>query len=250
MAGAKTTCRERFAYSRDETKQMPLRIRPFRPSDTGRLRIICEQTAIERPFLPYLDEPRLASAFYLDPYLELESECCFVAEVDDHIAGYLVGTLQTQRFETMRQRWLRKRLPRILRMHLAGLVRGRYRALSHRILAARYVEIVGSRGRDADRLGHVDTSRYPAHCHLQVAPEARQHRPGLPLMLTFHEHLKAHGVPGQHSSVVERADGDRYSRMLLGLRFRVVHERTFSYIDRPALVDSAIWRERILIREM
>lgn len=230
---------------------MTMLVRPFVASDTDRLRTICQQTAIERPFLPYLDEPRFACAFYLDPYLQLEGESCFVAEIGQEIVGYLVGARDSVLFERQLDSHLRRRLAGLLRLHFEGTVRGRYRnALSHRLLARAYLRLILGRPRETSHLERfVDLSRYPAHCHLQVAPEARAKRAGLALMLQFHKYLKASGVPGQYSSVAEEVGREGYSRMLLAMRFRVVHESTFTRHENPALIHPGAWRERILVRE-
>src|SRR5262245_56617866 len=119
---------------------MPLDIRQFKPDDAPRLRVICEQTAFERPFLPYVEDPRLACAFYLDPYLELEPQSCFVAVVDDDVVAYIVGSRDTARFRGSFDAWLRRKLPHLVCMHVGGFVRGRYRhLLSHRLLVTRYL---------------------------------------------------------------------------------------------------------------
>jgi hypothetical protein len=227
---------------------MTLLVRPFAANDTNRLRAICHQTALERPFLPYVDEPRFALAFHLDPYLEIESESCFVAELDGEIAGYIVGTCDSARFQPALHTYLRKRLPGLLWLHATGITR--YRTGSHRILLRMYLRMLRSDAAESLAAGHgIDLARYPAHCHLQVAPEARARRAGLALMLKFHEHLKSRRVPGQYSSVVEQADQEGYSRMLIGLRFRLVHEQTFTCRERPSLIHSGTWRERVLVRE-
>lgn len=236
---------------KSELSNMTLLVRPFVANDASRLRAICHQTVGERPFLPYVDAPFLASAFYLDPYLQLESESCFVAEHEGEIVAYLVGTSDTRRFQFERIRYYRRHLPAYLVEHCMAMLGGRnIHPYSHRLLAKIYLGIIRGRFQDTSAIERVvDLEQYPAHCHLQVAPEAREKRAGLALMLKFHEYLKARRVPGQYSSLVEEVGREGYSRMLLAMRFKSLQEGTFTRSERPSLVHAGIWRERILVRE-
>lgn len=237
---------------KSELLVMALLVRSFVAGDTARLRAICHQTVGERPFLPYVDDPCFASAFYLDPYLQLEAESCFVAEYEGSIVGYLVGTCDLKRFHDGLVGYFRRHLPEYLLAHFKGMIHGVYsHALSHRLLAKIYVRIIFGRFQDASSIGRViDLHHYPAHCHLQVAQEARDKRVGLALMLKFHEYLKARHISGQHSSLVEEVGREGYSRMLLAMRFRAVQEGIFTRQERPTLIHAGTWRELILVRDI
>ena len=231
---------------------MALEIRPFHASDTARLRAICCETAAERPFLPWLEEPRLACEFYLEPYLELESESCFVAALDGQIVGYIVGTRDTQAFKQRERIRTERRLVRLLQIHGDGVLKRRLNhLLSHREIGKMYWKALHGRVRKAVTTSrYYDVKTYPAHCHLQVVPEARRKCVGLGLMLKFHEYLKSQGVPGHHGSVVEEAGKESFSSMLLALRFRVVYEKEFTARDMKTLMHPGVWKQRILIREL
>lgn len=231
---------------------MPLTVRPFVPTDTGRLRSICCETADEYPFLPYVDEPRFACPFFLDPYLELESESCFVAEMDDHIVGYLAGTRDTAQFSLRQNSSKQRRLRQLLQIQLQALLSSKFcHMLSHAVLTKMYWDVLlGRLHRRPSSGGYFDIQRYPAHCHLQIVSEARGKCVGLALMLEFHKYLKAHGVPGHHGFVVEELGRGGMSEMLLALRFRLVHERQFTSRDVRTLIHPGTWQERILIREL
>lgn len=227
---------------------MALRIRPFAASDTGRLRSICCETAAERPFLPWVEEPRFASVFFLETYLELESASCFVAELDGHIIGYLVGTRNAKRFWVRENILLRRRLHQLLQIYVAGLVNKRFRHyLNHVVLAKTCCRILLGRLHRSTNSGYFDLDRFPANCHLQVVPGARGAGAGLALLLKFGEYLKANGVHGVHGSVVEEAGHENFSRMLVALGLRVIHEKQFTSRECPTLIHSGIWKERVLV---
>lgn len=231
---------------------MTLQVRPFQLADTGRLRCICCETAAERPFLPWIEEPRLAPGMFLDPYLEVESESCFVAEVNGHIVGYLVGTQDSMRFRERLRIGAQSRMLRLLKIQMQGVVNGRFRHfLSHRVLASTYSSVLFGRLRKKPESGgYFDIHRYPAHCHLQVVPEARGKGAGLALLLQFYAHLKASRIPGAHGSVVEQAGRETLSAMLLAMNFRVVHEERFTARDVKTLIHPGVWQERVLVREL
>lgn len=230
---------------------MVLQIRPFAESDTRSLHSICCQTVAERPFLPWIDEPRLACDFFLDPYLELERESCFVAELDGQIVGYLVGTREAKRFWLREKAFLRQRLRQLMQVHLAAAVRNRvHHLLTHAVLAKIYWKVLSGRLHERSSSNHLDIRRFPAECHLQVVPEARGRYVGLALMLKFHEYLKAEGIQGHHCIVTEEAGREAFSRMMLALRYRLVHERQFTSRDVRTLVHPGTWQERILVREL
>lgn len=231
---------------------MGFEIRPFQASDAERLRTICCETAAEQPFLPWLDEPRLACEFYLDPYLELESESCFIAARDGRIVGYIVGTRDEKQFRLREQNRVQRRLLRLLQIQAEGVINRRFsHFLSHRVLAKMYLKALYSRLRNTTRPNqYYDLDRYPAHCHVQVAREARGKSAGLALMMTFHKYLKANGVCGHHGSVIEEAGRENFSSMLLALRFHVVHERQFTSRDVRTLIHPGVWKERVFVREL
>lgn len=231
---------------------MILQVRPFRATDTGPLRSICCETAAERPFLPWVEEPRLAPGLFLDPYLELESESCFVAEMDGHIVGYLVGSRDSTRFRELQRIGARRRMLRLLKLQMQGIANRRFRYFrSHGVLAkAYYNALLGGLRKKPVSNGHFDINRYPAHCHLQVVPGVRGKGAGLALMLGFQEYLKANGIPGVHGSVTEEAGRETFTPMLLALKFRVVHEEQFTARDVKTLIHPGVWTERVLVRDV
>jgi len=229
---------------------MAVDVRPFQVNDTESLRAICCATAPEQPFLPWLEVPRLACELFLDPYLELESESCFVGLLDGRVVGYIVGTRDERTFRLRQRTRLQHRLIRLLRIHIEGVTERRFTHLfSHRAMAKIYWKaLAGLRERTSDP--YYDMDRYPATSHIQVVPEARGKSVALALMLQFHKHLKAHGAPGYHGVAVEESGREDFSRMLLALQFRQVHELQFTSRDVRTLVHPGLWKRRVFVREV
>ena len=230
---------------------MGLRIRSFAPDDTEPLRAICCTTVADRPFLPWADDPRLACEFFLDPYLALEPASCFVAELHGNIVGYLVGTRDAKSFSLRQSVHMQQRLLRLLKMHVGATVTGRFRHfLTHYMLAKAYWNLLAARVHRRADSEYFDLERYPAHCHVQVLPEARGKCVGLALMLKFHEYLKANGVRGHHGAVVEESGRESFSQMLQALKFRFVHEKQFTAREVKTLLHPGTWKERVFVREL
>lgn len=107
--------------------------------------------------------PASEAAVYLDPYMDLEPESLFVAVIDGALAGYLVGCLDSARFpredERIVQAIRRYRLlfrPRTAAFFARGLIDVALAALRHEPTAGDFAD-----------------ARWPAHLHINVAPEAR-----------------------------------------------------------------------------
>ena len=229
---------------------MSILIRPYSTRDATALEAICRETAAERPFLPIVDDVRLASFFYAEPYLSLEPESALVAELDGKVVGYLVAARDTPGFQRQLSAHLARRWPELARLHLTGTVRGGHRSwLSQRFFLRQYYDML-TRRTTLEGGSVVDFSKYPAHCHLQVAPSARAKSVGLMLMLRFQQSLKQAGVAGQHCMVMEPAGHHAYSRMMQALGAELLRDTTFTRAEQPALVDSRVWHERILVRAL
>ncbi len=172
-----------------------------------------------------------------------------VAELDHQVVGYIVGTVDARQFEHQLERYLRSRIGDIFLTHLMGTLKGSFRhTLSHRLIIRRYLALIRGERNSEEIVRHVELDLYPAHCHLQVAPEARAKRVGLFLMLKFQEILKAKGVRGQYSTVTEEVSHENYSKMLLAMGFRAIYGSTFTTRERPSLIHQGIWRDQVLVR--
>ena len=75
-------------------------IRPFRSDDLDALYAICLQTGDHgADATAHYRDPRIIGEIFAAPYALLEPELAFVAEDDEGVAGYVIGTADTRAFE-------------------------------------------------------------------------------------------------------------------------------------------------------
>jgi len=78
-------------------------VRPYRPGDLDALYEICLKTGDNGADATHLyQDPRLIGEIYAGPYAALEPDHAFVAEDDQGVAGYVIGTPDTRAFEARR----------------------------------------------------------------------------------------------------------------------------------------------------
>ena len=79
--------------------------RPLAPSDVDPLYAICLATGDSGEDATHLyKNPRLMGHIYAGPYAQLCPELCFVAEDEDGVGGYVIGTTDTRAFEQRMER--------------------------------------------------------------------------------------------------------------------------------------------------
>ena len=161
-----------------------LTLRPYRPDDLSALYAICLQTgdASKDATLLHTD-PQLIGHIYAAPYGVLEPENVFVAEDDEGVAGYVVGTHDSDRFENRLERdWWPD-------------------------LRARYADTTGMTEADRSRIAAIMrpesspadiVARYPAHIHMNLLARLRGQRVGTRLLDLWVTQAKAAGVSGIH----------------------------------------------------
>ena len=157
-------------------------IRPYRPSDLPALRRICLLTGNDGTDATgqYSDDGLLPDAF-LEPYVTLVPETCWVVELDGRPVGYLVAALDTEGFL---QRW---------RAEWAPVFRARHPG---REAGAEWVYDVGD-GAEPGYWAQVRRS-HPAHLHIDLLPEAQGQGSGRALMRQLGLAAVAADVPGIH----------------------------------------------------
>jgi len=75
-------------------------VRPYRPGDLDALYDICLKTGDNGADATHLyRDPRIIGEIYAAPYATLEPDYAFVAEDDQGVAGYILGTPDTRAFE-------------------------------------------------------------------------------------------------------------------------------------------------------
>jgi ribosomal protein S18 acetylase RimI-like enzyme len=166
------------------------RLRAATPDDLPALYRVCLRTGDAGKDATHLqDDPDLLGEVFVGPYVMLEPNLAFTLEGPRGPAGYVLGALDTRRFNRrLKSEWL----PRLRKLHAdpggdpkewegSDWVR---HALHHPFLDLPPV-----------------LEPYPSHAHIDLLAEARGHGIGRHLMQTMMEHLAALGSPGLHLQV-------------------------------------------------
>lgn len=188
-------------------------IRPWVPGDRAAIRAICSEAARAQPDPLFHEDAELAPLLLADYYMDREPDCCFVAEAERRVVGYIVGCKDTGAYLKALRRWI---VPRLVLRILGRLVTLRYRrATTYRALGWHLLVRLPPRA-----LGRMTPSlrQFPAHSHFNVAADHRGQGVGSALSHALHEHLRASGIPGLHAVVLEPAGSDAISRYLCARR--------------------------------
>lgn len=156
--------------------------------DRVALRALFDRAGAGSPTASLWGHPDSEAAMYLDPYVEREPDSLFVALVGGHPVGYLTGCPDTGRFpgedEVMVEVIKRFRLYR--------------RPGPLRFLARAALDSARGAIRREPSAGAFHDPRWPAHLHLNVAPEARGTGVADALVARWFERLREIGSPGCH----------------------------------------------------
>uniref|UniRef100_UPI00066A409C GNAT family N-acetyltransferase n=1 Tax=Nonomuraea sp. SBT364 TaxID=1580530 RepID=UPI00066A409C len=128
------------------------------------------------------------AAVYLEPYLELEPGSLFVAVVGGRLAGYLTGCVDSSKFPGEDEL-----MERAIKEH-----RLMFRARPAAFFARSVVDVAWAAVRRQPKLSGFEDARWPAHLHINVAPEARGTGAAQGLMGRWLDRLRENGSPGCH----------------------------------------------------
>lgn len=140
-----------------------MRIRTFHENDRHELRALFARAGQGSPTESLWGHIDSEAAVYLDPYMDLEPASLFVAEHDGTLVGYLTGCIDTEAFpseDTLITDALRLYRPFRSRQAITFFGRSMFDAAVAAI-------------RRAPTAGEIHDPRWPAHLHINVAPEAR-----------------------------------------------------------------------------
>lgn len=166
-------------------------IRSYRDSDMAALREICVHTALYGQCIePLCNDGEFIAEAILGYYTRFERESLFVAEADNRVVGYLTGCADTKRFERL---FVRAIVPRLL---FRFVRHGHW----HRIGVWRIIAAVTALGLRRYRVVRRIVAEYPAHCHIDIAPDAQRTGLGSKLLEAFFDRLNSDGVEGIHVS--------------------------------------------------
>jgi ribosomal protein S18 acetylase RimI-like enzyme len=135
------------------------------------------------PVEQIFDDRRLFIDVFMRPYTGAFLDTCWVAMVEDTVAGYLIGCLNTAAYEPLFRHALLKALARTLR--------GRYR-IGWRTIRA----MIGFVREQFVTAPALDLVTYPAHLHINLSAPYRGQGIGRQLMETYLDHCRSASVPG------------------------------------------------------
>jgi ribosomal protein S18 acetylase RimI-like enzyme len=166
------------------------RLRSATPEDLPGLYRVCLRTGDAGKDATHLqDDPDLLGEFFVGPYVMLEPDLAFTLEGPHGLAGYVLGALDTRKFNRrLKSEWL----PKLREQHVdpgddtdhwegSDWVR---RTVHHPFLELPPV-----------------LKPYPSHVHIDLLAEARGQGIGRHLMQTIMEELARLGSPGLHLQV-------------------------------------------------
>jgi GNAT superfamily N-acetyltransferase len=161
-----------------------LTLRPYSAADLDALYRICLETGNAGADATRLhNDPQLLGHIYSAPYGVLEPTNVFVAEDEEGVAGYVVGTFDTRAFDARLERewWpaLRSRYAEARNMTPADEAR---------------LKTISNPGSNPEAL----VSAYPAHIHMNLLPRLRGQRVGSRLLDLWIEQARTAGVKGIH----------------------------------------------------
>ena len=159
-------------------------LRPYRADDLEALYEICLLTGdAGQDASPLHNDRKAVGHIYAAPYGVLEPTNVFVAEDDEGVAGYVVGTYDTRAFNARLEReWWPA-----LRAHYAQATD----------LTAADRERVAYMHRPGDNPPDI-VAQYPAHIHMNLLPRLRGQRVGTGLLQLWIAQARQAGVSGIH----------------------------------------------------
>lgn len=159
-------------------------LRPYAPADLDGLYSICLKTGDSgRDATALHNDPQLIGHIYAAPYGVLEPDNVLVAEDEAGLAGYIVGTHDSDAFaERLDREWWPA-------------------------LQARYADSAGMTPADKGRIAAIMkpqrspadlVATYPAHIHMNLLAQLRGQRVGTRLLQAWIDQARAKGVTGIH----------------------------------------------------
>lgn len=211
-------------------------IRAFVPGDRAAVRRICCETADRgEPVEHFFSDRELFADLLTRYYIDDEPRSLWVAEQPGRIVGYLTGCLDSRRYRAMMTARI---VPAVL---LKGLVRAAFLHPQTWQLGVAAAQ-TWWRGGGAPR---VALDAYPAHLHVNVAPDCRGQGIGRQLMERFLAQARHAGASGVHAPV--RADNPRACRFFERIGFTELSRTPVVFPDGGAyrLHETVIYGKRL-----
>ncbi|RZS90281.1 acetyltransferase (GNAT) family protein [Motilibacter rhizosphaerae] len=172
------------------------RIRAYEPADLPAVYEICLRTGdAGQDAAPLLRDHDLMGHVWAGPWCLLEPEHAFVLEDDEGVAGYVLGALDTRRFEALcEERWWPP-------------LRARYAAPSGDPARWSLDEALADRIHHPRLAPEALVALAPSHLHIDLLPRAQGQGYGRALLTTLFDALRAGGSSGLHLGVHPRNTG-------------------------------------------
>ncbi|MFO7810873.1 MAG: GNAT family N-acetyltransferase [Candidatus Delongbacteria bacterium] len=164
-------------------------IRKYEIGDRNDVRSIAADNAfIGQPVENIMDDRDFFNDIFMDAYLKDSSAFGFVAVFDGKVKGYIVGTDNSDKFRSVKLKYIIRTL--------YGILLFRYR------IRARTLKYILRRLRSMIRKEKVrtDLSDYPAHLHIDIDKKIRGKGVGSALMHAFLNKIQKDGIQGVHLS--------------------------------------------------
>jgi GNAT superfamily N-acetyltransferase len=172
-------------------------IRHAHEPDRAALHALASGAGADSPTESLWNHPESELAVYLDPYLDRGT--VLVAEADGALVGYLAGA-DSADFPSEEERMTAA----IKRYKLFGK-RG-----PRAFFAKAALDMAAARLRRRPTAGELHDPRWPAHLHINVAPEARGTGVAADLVTRWQDHLRAAGTGCHLQTVVENTRAARF----------------------------------------
>ncbi|MDF2705884.1 MAG: family N-acetyltransferase [Nonomuraea muscovyensis] len=178
-----------------------MEIRTFKETDSAELRELFTRAGAGSPTASLWGHVEPEAAVYLEPYMDLTPDSLFLAVVDGALVGYLTGCPDSSAFPSESER-----MSRAIREH-----RLMFRARPVAFFARALADVAWARLRQQPTAGDFDDPRWPAHLHINVAPQARGTGAADGLMRHWLDRLRETGSPGCHlQTLVENTRAVRF----------------------------------------
>ncbi|WP_433227320.1 GNAT family N-acetyltransferase [Actinomadura formosensis] len=182
-----------------------MEVRSFTEADRGELRELFGRAGEGSPSASLWGHEDSEAAIYLNPYMDLAPDSLFVAVIDGALVGYLTGCLDGSKFPTESER-----MSKAIREH-----RLFFRPGTVFFFARAMLDTASAALRREPTAGDFHDARWPAHLHINVAPEARGTGAADALMNRWLDRLRETGSPGCHlQTLTENTRAVRFFRRM------------------------------------
>ncbi|MBF6088696.1 GNAT family N-acetyltransferase [Nocardia cyriacigeorgica] len=162
--------------------------RPYQETDRTELRELFGRAGAGSPIESLWGHLDSEAAVYLDPYMDLEPESLFVAEHEGRLIGYLAGCVDTAAFPAESER-----MEQAFRRY-----RSIFASRSALFFARATLDTLTAKLRRAPTAADFTDPRWPAHLHINIAPEGRGTGAADAMMQLWFTRLRSVDSPGCH----------------------------------------------------